>query len=376
MPAVLASIKPRRNLESYLALPFPLRLANELSQNLSVILVLVYLSLDHPNGLSSIGFGSSTYNVGFLLTGSISVYFFFVLFVAIVTRITRGGQSDYGRIDFSRPDIQVTTSYRTPGERLMYLMVLTLGVLAEELVYRGYLVLFLGRETGALALCAVISILLSVIIHLYQGRSTILFHFLFAILVVSLAIGTKSILLPVGIHLYANISAAIHIWISKPQEASQQSETQTPWKTRSTRLWDVTLRLVNAMALLIFFLVYLSPTVGESAGKSIATAFEALTCRQMAAYQLALKKAQLHPDVLAVIGRPVEPATGSTCSFVYDGETGTTRVELKIPVVGPSNSGVIHLTADKTTNAWKSSDFYIEVEGRKIDLLTSDMPIP
>jgi membrane protease YdiL (CAAX protease family) len=50
-------------------------------------------------------------------------------------------------------------------------LTLWLGVIAEDLVFRGYLVLGLGARTGSYFPWMVLSIILSIAAHLYQGVS-------------------------------------------------------------------------------------------------------------------------------------------------------------------------------------------------------------
>ena len=79
------------------------------------------------------------------------------------------------KIDLAEPAMKVFAVQRSTWERIVFLPILFLGVIGEELLYRGYLVLILGNETGFMALWVLLSIVLSVVAHLYQGRSRIIY---------------------------------------------------------------------------------------------------------------------------------------------------------------------------------------------------------
>lgn len=145
-------------------------LAYRLVDNLCIIALVVFVALSSSGGLAAVGLrigkGAENWN------GVIWALFGMELPLgvwALILRMVRG-RKGYNQ-ESADPSNMAADDYRTPLERVSYLLVLVWTVAAEDLVFRGYLVLFWGARIGSYWPVVIVSVLLSVIAHLYQGRS-------------------------------------------------------------------------------------------------------------------------------------------------------------------------------------------------------------
>jgi len=151
-----------------------------------------------------------------------------------------------------RPEVIETAKFRSGVERLVYLSILPVCVIAEEFVYRGYLVLYLGSRSGAYLPWAVFSVVLSVIVHLYQGRDlrNILIHLLLAVSLVGITLLTKNLFASITGHLFNNLAFTLNVWrLSDDQGLVPSSEKQ---KTVVNFAW-ILFALLNLYLVLAFF---------------------------------------------------------------------------------------------------------------------------
>jgi membrane protease YdiL (CAAX protease family) len=194
------------------------------------VIIVLLVALNQPDGLRSVGLQNTNNGIaiwiGFLATSALVIVV--ALVIKLIQRIRKVTVSP--SVDTSQPHIIELISYRDRWERFAYLAVVALGVVSEDLIYRGYFVLLLGNKTGTFIPWAILSVGLSVIIHLYQGRDarTILFHVVAASFLVSLAIITQNILAPIVAHLYYNLVATTKTWkLAKEQGVSLPAVEQS-----------------------------------------------------------------------------------------------------------------------------------------------------
>lgn len=156
------------------------------------------------------------------------------------------------KLDSNRPHIAESLMYVSGWERLAWITTLPFGVIAEELVMRGYLILFIGSLTHAMILWAAISVLITVVLHLYQGRDaeTILTHIVFAVIFTGLTLYTQNILASITAHLILNFFTTINIWIhsknqlTNPDDGAQKENNIFPF---------IILSSINSTILLVIF---------------------------------------------------------------------------------------------------------------------------
>jgi len=111
-------------------------------------------------------------------------------------------------------------------QKLLYFIDLWLAVIGEELVYRGYLILLLGSQTGNLYAWMAFSATLSVVVHLYQGRTwrVAISHMLLACLFIFVAVITNSLFAAIIPHLVYNTVWLIRALRNKPNEEATPQE--------------------------------------------------------------------------------------------------------------------------------------------------------
>ena len=148
-----------------------------------------------------------------LFWGPFTFFTIIVILVNMNKRYQRTAEDAGSEIQL-KPHIEATLQYRTSWQRIAYLIVLSIGVIAEDLVIRGYLILFLGATIGYKYAWALLSIALSIIIHLYQGREreTVLTHALVATLFAVVSLITWNIFTIMAGHLYFDIVVTRGWW--------------------------------------------------------------------------------------------------------------------------------------------------------------------
>ncbi len=97
------------------------------------------------------------------------------------------------------------------------------------------------------------------------------------------------------------------------------------------------------------------------------TIFGALRSSEI--YQMALKEAKSNPDVVQVLGEPVEPGWWLSGSIKVSGPTG--QADIAIPISGPKASGTLYAVALKTAGQWQFVTLEVAVDGQdeRINLL-------
>ncbi len=90
------------------------------------------------------------------------------------------------------------------------------------------------------------------------------------------------------------------------------------------------------------------------------------------AYQQAVEHARLSPEVIAVLGEPIEAGLFTSGSVNVSGPSGS--AELAIPVSGPEGSGTLYVVAEKSAGEWRFTTLELEVEGAtgRLDLLVPE----
>ncbi len=90
-----------------------------------------------------------------------------------------------------------------------------LGPIHEEIVYRGFLVYFLGNLTGHPTLAILVGLVLCITVHLYQGFWAIPYHVLFYATVVTILYSPAGLLTAVVMH----VANSLHHALTLPAHA-------------------------------------------------------------------------------------------------------------------------------------------------------------
>ncbi len=112
----------------------------------------------------------------------------------------------------TKDDVYLYLNGRTRLERFVSALIMPLSIISEEILYRGYLVLYLGNIYNAFLLFGFSSIILSVLSHLYQGKGRIISNLIFASAMVFITIITGKILLAITVHLLNNYLVMFTRW--------------------------------------------------------------------------------------------------------------------------------------------------------------------
>lgn len=182
---------------------------------IATLLTVVYVALNQPDGISTIGLSrdksqnSQAGFVGFMyMTGALWLY---IIGNKIYQKVKPRPEQP---IDVTLPQVERIILHKNIWERLTYLVVLAELVIAEDLVFRGYLVLLCGTITGSFFPWIILSICFSVFVHLYQGRkiSYIIFHAVSAAFLIGLTILTRNIFSTIVAHLFYDILVTVGVW--------------------------------------------------------------------------------------------------------------------------------------------------------------------
>ncbi len=87
------------------------------------------------------------------------------------------------------------------------------------------------------------------------------------------------------------------------------------------------------------------------------------------AYKQALEKARISPEVVSILGSPIEDAWYVTGSMNVSGPSG--NADLAIPIHGPKGTGTVYVVAKKSAGVWQFTTLEVGIGGRpdRIDLL-------
>lgn len=126
-------------------------------------------------------------------------------------------------------------------------------VMAEEIVYRGYLVLLLGTRTGMYVPWMILSVILSIVIHLYQGIKlvNIVSHLAFASLFIGLTVATQNLAAAIGPHLVYNFIYTVRIWGQERRKEDQQ--LVRPFNQKKKLAYSTFIAINVLMLLYVYF---------------------------------------------------------------------------------------------------------------------------
>jgi membrane protease YdiL (CAAX protease family) len=206
LPQALISFYPDEMREALGKLPGNWRFISTLPSRIGVILLMVFIASSRWDEFYSIGLNphQAASSMTLICAGLLTGYLLLIFLVSnwrskkVKNQITDVQQRTLAGLRYSP----------AAGfwQRLFYFVDLWLAVIGEELVYRGYLVLLLSRDTGSLLPWMILSLTLSMVVHLYQGRTwrLALSQLVFASLFMFAAVITRSLVAAIIPHLIYN----------------------------------------------------------------------------------------------------------------------------------------------------------------------------
>lgn len=100
-----------------------------------------------------------------------------------------------------------------------------------------------------------------------------------------------------------------------------------------------------------------------------------LSFRQSDVFEEGLRRARANPQVVEVLGEPIEAGFLMSGSFEVSGADG--EASLSIPVSGPDGKGTLYIEAEKSAGEWRFNRLEVEIEatGERIDLLGEEIEV-
>jgi len=199
-----------------------IRLALSVLKEFGVIFVLLYISMQQPGRLLSIGVDftqlENSMFVGLIVLGiSAGLY-------AIGYRIATGKKPE---IDYSQKHVQIRLSYQKLSLRALYIVNLVLASIEEEMIFRGYFILLWGQRTNAVTLFALISGTFFIAMHLYQGKKAIAYLILFTAGVTISTILSGGIMIAISAHIFHNLISSVGLWHHEAKKRRKENEKET-----------------------------------------------------------------------------------------------------------------------------------------------------
>jgi membrane protease YdiL (CAAX protease family) len=170
LPQILVSFYPEKLRVLLVNFPDNWRFLSTLPSRLGVILLILYLALSRQDDLNIMGLNlQNVFSFKTLFAAGFLTVYLLLIFV-VVDRRSKRMQPEIRSVQ-ERTLLAMRIPPHAAGlHKALAFVDLWLAVIGEELVYRGYLILMLGRESGSYMPWIIFSLILSVLIHLYQGR--------------------------------------------------------------------------------------------------------------------------------------------------------------------------------------------------------------
>ncbi len=178
--------------------------------SLTIIMIILFFQSRFIDGLSMIGLVPlSKFLIFDNLATGLFVFMLMSIIMGLVQKFVYKYSKDHKERVLYNEDLSL---FRSPFSRILALLMLGLMVMSEEIIYRGYLVIFLGGITHFPIGLGLTSIIFTVLGHLYQGNEKIIYHVLLSMMFVSIVLLTRTIFVTLTIHLLINYSYACSIW--------------------------------------------------------------------------------------------------------------------------------------------------------------------
>lgn len=203
------------------------KLTSSLISRFGSILLALYIAAMQPAGLLSIGLNLNPSElpkviiIGGLATGYLSLIF---IFSKLRSKKSREERESLQRQIFVSLGY---STYKTNSDRIFSLINLWASVIAEELIYRGYLILLLRSHTGTYIPWILLSITFSVFMHLYQGFNwkIVVAHIFLASVFIVVILITNNIITALLPHLVYDTIWMSKRWVNASAQDAYQPES-------------------------------------------------------------------------------------------------------------------------------------------------------
>ena len=229
------------------------------------IAAVLYIVLNHPLGIHSIGILTGDVDASYtaILEGTSVLILFLFLYAKVLQWRQRKSNQEPKPFDFTTPVAERIIRYKKFWERFSYAIVLFFMVVGEEIISRGYLVLFMGNRTHTFIPWIIISIGFTIVCHLYQGKgiNLILFHTLFAIFFIAVTLITRNLFAAIVPHFLFDLMNAIRTWKLFDQQNKKPMES-----IYSTREKGFYLTFISINFIILVGVALLVPVISVKVG--------------------------------------------------------------------------------------------------------------
>ncbi len=125
--------------------------------------------------------------------------------------------------------------------------------------------------------------------------------------------------------------------------------------------WKWALPSIGCLSIIVVFVLLFGAMVTKVTGMF----------KDTVPYQHAMELVEVHPDVIAILGEPIETNGMFQGNINFSNDEGT--ADLKIPIKGPNGEATILVIAEKKGEKWTYETLEVRFEDteEKINLLTT-----
>jgi membrane protease YdiL (CAAX protease family) len=227
LPQILSSVFSVSNKEFLKRFTGRQRILVNLSSFSGMILLAAYVAMSHPEGWAYIGLRFNEESLPRIIIVT-SAATFYLLLIFIIAKFR--SQKERQKIEQRKNDIFEAgrwTDLKSFWERAAYLPTLWIGILAEDLIFRGYLIFGLRAQTGLLLPWIILSVSFSILVHLYQGTGwrILLGQGIFAIIFITVSLLAQNIIAAIIPHLVYDTIWMLQGWANMPKKEPQPNES-------------------------------------------------------------------------------------------------------------------------------------------------------
>jgi membrane protease YdiL (CAAX protease family) len=226
LPQILSSIFSARDREFLRRFTGKQRILVNLSTFSGMVLLALYIAMSHPEKWSYIGLGFEKNSLQNIVIISVAgtAYLLLIFALAKVRSPKKRQELEQRKDDVFKAG--AWTEMRSLGERMAYMPTLWLGNIAEDLIFRGYLIFGLQAQTGLLLPWIFLSMSLSILVHLYQGFNwrVLLGQGIFALLFIGISIWAQNIVAAIIPHLVYDTIWILQGWVKMSKNEIQQEQ--------------------------------------------------------------------------------------------------------------------------------------------------------
>ncbi|MHC4791586.1 MAG: CPBP family intramembrane glutamic endopeptidase [Planctomycetota bacterium] len=249
LPALLACIYISKSKAEKFEKVFTVGSLIHFLSSLGNVFLMVYIAMNQQAKLLSLGLDFEKISRLFI---GVVIFSVFCLIYTGVYRLIFGKKP----LDRSNKLIQRILAAKTLLQKTIQITVYLIPAISEELVFRGYLILLWGQRTDSIIICAVVSCLIFITLHLYQGKEKIIYYILLSTLLTVSAVLSQGIWIPLGIHLYCNFCSILGVWIT---DAKERKKTQT--KNAKVSKLAIIILPISAVSFIASIFLFAIPSV-------------------------------------------------------------------------------------------------------------------